>query len=133
MNAGTVSESQGCASSHQQHGFVKIKIHTYFVLGFFFDDDLGLERDSINYDRLLVLLSGNRKLSFHGDSCIIDNWFLIILTSIVIVVGDKGNTNQLVFSAPKVLPSVYNRKDTAFLFNFVILSLLLLILCYQSE
>ena len=96
MYTGTVSKSQGCASSHQQHGFVKIKIHTYFVLGFFFDDDLGLERDSIDYDRLLVLLSCNRKLFFHGDSCIIDNWFLIILTSIVVMVDDKGNTSRLV-------------------------------------
>ena len=93
MNVGTVSESQGCASSHQQHGFVKIKIHTYFVLGFFFDDDLGLERDSIDYDRLLVLLSGNRKVLFQGDSCIMDNWFLIILTSIVAMADDQGDSN----------------------------------------
>ena len=92
MNVGTVSESQGCASSHQQHGFVKIKIHTYFVLGFFFDDDWVLERDSIDYDRLLVLLSGNRMVLFQGDSCIMDNWFLIILTSIVVIVDTKGNT-----------------------------------------
>jgi hypothetical protein len=41
-------------------------------------------------------LSCNRKLFFHGDSCIIDNWFLIILTSIVVMVDDKGNTSRLV-------------------------------------
>lgn len=51
------------------------------------------ERNSIDYERFLVLLFCNRRLSFHGDSCIIDNWFLIILTSIVVMVDDKGNTS----------------------------------------
>lgn len=92
-----------------------------------------LERDSIDYERFSVLLFCNRKLSFHGDSCIIDNWFLIILTSIVFIVDDKGNTNKLFFSVPKVILSVYNRKDTAFPCKSVILSLLLLILFHQSE
>lgn len=92
-----------------------------------------LERDSIDYERFLILLFCNRRLSFHGDSCIIDNWFLIILTSIVVIVDDKGDTNRLVFSVPKVIFSVYNRKDTAFPCKSVILSLLLLILFHQSE
>lgn len=55
-----------------------------------------LGRDSIDYERFLVLLFCNRRLSFHGDSCIMDNWFLIILTSIVVIVDTKGNTIRLV-------------------------------------